>query len=122
MYTITNIVEDINRGCLAHNMVEDRFSYRIAFSINEGKKSSKRYIDTAYDDLWKTLENIIRNNLSLTNTVVITQTIVLINGRCVCLQSRSYSFSLEEFFLKIKGEDKDSSRNQRIVYSKYAIR
>lgn len=31
MFTISNIIEDIDRGCLANNMIEDRFSYRIIF-------------------------------------------------------------------------------------------
>lgn len=31
MFTISNILEDINRGCATHNMVEDCFSYRIIF-------------------------------------------------------------------------------------------
>ena len=35
MYTISNIIADIDRGCLSNNMVEDRFSYRIVFFVNE---------------------------------------------------------------------------------------
>ena len=105
MYTISDIVADINRGCTANNMTEDRFSYRIVFFVNEGDRGIKHYADTLYGSLRESLENIIRNNLSLTNSVVIAETIALKNGKSVRLQSRSYSFSLEEYFRQIKGEE-----------------
>ena len=69
MITITDILEDVDRGILANNMLEDKFSYRIIFFVNEGAGSVKRYIDTPYSDLRRSLENIIRGNLSLTNRV-----------------------------------------------------
>ena len=81
MYTISDILTDINRGCLANNM-----------------------IDCSYRDLRKSLENIIRGKLTLTNNIVIAETTVIKNGKCTCLQSRSYSFSLEEYFRRVKGE------------------
>ena len=31
MYTVSDILQDIDRGCLANNMVEDMFQYRIVF-------------------------------------------------------------------------------------------
>lgn len=34
MYTVSDILEDIDRGCMAHNMVENMFSYRIIFYVN----------------------------------------------------------------------------------------
>ena len=74
MYTISNILADIDRGCMAHNMVENRFRYRIIYFVNEGNNGSKHYIDTAYDGLRKSLESIVRSNLSLTNSVVIAET------------------------------------------------
>lgn len=119
MYTVSSIVADINRGCLANNMVEDKFSYRIIFFVNEGNISSKYYIDTAYNGLRKALENIIRNHLSLTNSVVIAETTVLKNGKCVCLQSKSYAFNLDEYFRKISGERTDRNRNGN--YNRYAM-
>lgn len=122
MYTVSDIITDINRGCMANNMIEDRFSYRIIFFVNEVNKGSKHYIDTMYSDLRKSLESIIKNNLSLTNSVMIVNTTVLKNGKCVYLQSRSYSFSLEEYFKRIKGECKDSNRNGNIMYNRYAVR
>lgn len=118
MYTVSDIITDINRGCVANNMVEDKFSYRIIFFVNEGKKGSKYYIDTAYSGLRKSLESIIRDYLSLTNNVVIAETTVLKNGKCVCLQSRSYSFSLDGYFRQISGEYGDSNRSGK--YSRYA--
>ena len=101
MYTVSDIITDINRGCIANNMVEDRFRYRIIYFVNEGNNGSKYYIDTAYNGLRKALENIIRSNLSLTNSIVIAETTVLKNGKSVCLQSRSYSFSLDGYFKQI---------------------
>lgn len=120
MYTVSNIIADINRGCMANNMVEDKFSYRIIFFVNEGNNGSKHYIDTSYGGLRKSLENIIRNHLSLTNSVVIAETTVLKNGKCVCLQSKSYSFSLDEYFRKISGGCND--KNENIMYGRYAVR
>ncbi len=122
MFTISNIIEDVSRGCTAQNMVEDKFTYRIVFFVNEGNKGSKHYIDTTYNDLRKSLESIIRNNLSLTNSVVITQTTALKNGKCVCLQGRSYPFSLDGYFKQISGECTDRNRSGSIVYSRYAGR
>ena len=122
MYTVSDIIADINRGCAVNNMVEDCFSYRIVFFVNEGNRSSKHYVDTAYDGLRGSLENIIREHLSLTNRVVIAQTTVLKNGKCVCLQSRSFAFSLEEYFERISGECRDDGRHGNIVNNRYAVR
>lgn len=121
MYTLSDILADIDRGCAAHNMVEDKFSYRIIFFVNEGNKGSKHYIDTIYEDLRKTLENIIKDHLSLTNRVVVAETTVRKDGKSVCLQSRSYAFSLEEYFKQIGGEQKDGSRNKNTVQHRYAV-
>lgn len=120
MYTVSDIIADINRGCTAHNMVENKFRYRIIYFVNEGNNGSKYYIDTAYNGLRNALESIIRNHLSLTNSIVIAETTALKNGKCVCLQSRSYSFSLDEYFRKISGGCKNNNRN--IMYGKYAVR
>lgn len=108
MYTVSDIITDINRGCMANNMVEDKFSYRIIFFVSDGNRSEKHYTDTMYDGLRKSLESIIRNYLSLTNSVVIAEATVLKGGRRVRLQSRPYSFSLDEYFRRIKGECKNS--------------
>ena len=107
MYTISDILRDIDRGCTAHNMIEDRFS--------------KRYVDTTYGNLRKALENIIRNNLTLTNTIVIAETTVLKDGKCIRLLSRSYLFSLDEYFKRINGERSDN-RCGYATYGKYAMR
>lgn len=120
MYTISNIIADIDRGCLSNNMVEDRFSYRIIFFVNENGKGTKRYIDTSYDDLRKSLESIIRGYLSVTNNIVIAETTALKNGRSVSLLSRSYIFSLEEYFHQIYGRCKSDSENRNITYGRFA--
>jgi len=120
MYTVSDIITDINRGCMANNMVEDMFSYRIIFFVNDENKGSKHYIDTIYGDLRKSLESIVRNYLSLTNNIVIAQTTVLNNGKCVCLQSKSYSFSLDEYFKQIGGGSR-SNRNENIICGRHAV-
>lgn len=121
MYTISDIIADIDRGCAANNMVEDCFSYRIIFYTNNGNKGSKHYIDTPYGGLREALENIIREHLSLTNSVVVAQTTVLKNGKSVSLQSRSYGFSLDEYFERIGGEC-GNDRRGNIMYGRYAVR
>ena len=122
MYTISDIIADINRGCIANNMVEDMFRYRIIFFVNEGDHSSKYYIDTPYNGLRRSLGNIIRSNLSVTNNLVIAETTVLKNGKSVCLQSRSCSFSLDGYFKQISGECRNSNRNRNIMCGRCAVR
>lgn len=121
MYTISYIIADINRGCLANNMIEDRFSYRIVFFVNENGRGTKHYIDSKYGDLRKSLESIIRGYLSITNNIVVAETTVLKNGKCVSLLSRSYVFSLDEYFKRINGEYKDNRQNQSIMFNRYAV-
>lgn len=48
MYTISDILMDIDRGCLANNMIEDRFTYRYQMD----KKQSKRL-------LWKIVHKLL---------------------------------------------------------------
>ncbi len=122
MYTVSDIIADINRGCTANNMVEDRFSYRIMFFVNGGNNSSRHYIDTSYNGLRKALESIIRDNLSLTNCVVIAETTALKHGKCVFLQKRAYSFSLDGYFKQISGECRNSGRNGNARYGRCAVR
>lgn len=121
MFTISDILQDIDRGITANNMVEDKFSYRIIFFVNEGNKSSKRYIDTMYGDLRKTLESIIKGHLSLINRVVVADTTVRKDGKSVCLQSRSYAFSLDEYFRQLSGESKGNSKRGNSMYNRYAV-
>lgn len=122
MFTISDIIADIDRGCMANNMIEECFSYRIVYFINENGKGTKYYTDTLYGGLRKALENIIRNNLSVTNNVVIAQITARKDERCVYLQSRSYSFSLDGYFRQISGENKDSIRNGAVMYGRYTAR
>lgn len=104
MYTISDILMDIDRGCMVHNMVEDKFSYRIVYFVNDGNDGIKHYLDTSYGNLRKALESIIKSNLSLTNTVVIAETTSLMHRKCIRLQSRSYAFSLDGYFSQINGD------------------
>ena len=113
----SDILMDIDRGCVANNMIENCFTYRIIYFVNEGSNGKKFHVDSSYRDLQKSLESIIRKNLTLTNNIVIAETTVLKRGKCTCLQSRSYSFDLEEYFKRIKG-DKVGNRNN---YYRYAV-
>ena len=84
--------------------------------MNEGEKGTKHYTDTSYSNLRKALEGIIRNQLTLTNNIVIAETTALKNGKRVCLQKRSYVFSLDEYFRRLNGEMKDKSRKGNTWY------
>lgn len=101
MFTISDILQDVNCGILAHNMVESCFSYRLVYFINFENESEKHYTDTRYDGLRTTLENIIRGNLTTTNSIVLAAVTARKNGEIVSLLSRSYPFSLNEYFQKI---------------------
>lgn len=113
MYTISHIIEDINRGCAVHNMVEDLFSYRIVYYIHEKGIGRKHCVDTTYGNLRKTLENIVRENLSLQNTVVVAQTTTRKDRECIRLQSQPYNFSLEGYFTQLTGKSKKGSTTYR---------
>lgn len=111
MVTISNIITDIQRGIVAHNMIEDKFSYRVVYYINDNGKGTKHYIDTSYENLRKSLEGIIRENLSTTNSVVIPAVTVWKNGEVVSLLSRAYGFSLDGYFQQIVGEKEKEYKN-----------
>ena len=119
MYTVSDIVADIGRGCIANNLNEDMFRYRIIFFVNAPEKGSKHYVDAPYGGLRKALEDIIRDHLSLTNNIVIAETTVLKDGKSVCLQSRSYPFSLMGYFERISGEGREGSSKGRVLYGRY---
>lgn len=106
MFTISNILQDIQRGIFANNMVENMFTYRIIYFVNENGIGRKYYIDVLYENLRRSLENIIRGNLTTTNNIVIAATTTLINGKTISLLSRSYVFCLDDYFRKLNGEYK----------------
>ena len=120
MYTISSIFEDISRGCVANNLNEEYFSYRIIFFINENGIGTKHYVDTSYGGLRKALENIIRGNLTTTNAVVLAAVTVRKNEETISLLGRSYAFSLEGYFHQIYGRCKNDSGNRNIMYGGYA--
>ncbi len=111
MYTISNILSDIGSGTLANNMIETCFSYRIIYFVNENGKGKKFYVDTSYAGLREALENIIRENLSTTNTVVLAAITARKSGETVSLLSRSYPFSLGGYFQQICGEKEKDDIN-----------
>jgi hypothetical protein len=118
MHTVSDILSNIDAGILAQNMMENMFSYRIIFFVNEESNGTKHYIDTTYGNLRKSLENIIREHLSVTNSVVIAAVTVRKNGESVSLLGRSYAFSLDGYFQKIceeKVENTNSSYGRRMA-------
>ena len=122
MYTVSSILNDVDRGIVAHNMIENYFSYRVVYFINFENRSEKHYIDTRYDGLRETLENIIRRNLTTINTVVISAVTVRKNGESVSLLNRAYGFNLSEYFRQICEESMERNRSGKISYNRYAVR
>lgn len=122
MYTVSSILNDVDRGIVAHNMIENYFSYRVVYFINFENRSEKHYIDTRYDGLRETLENIICRNLTTTNTVVISAVTVRKNGESVSLLNRAYGFNLSEYFRQICEESMERNRSGKISYNRYAVR
>ena len=106
MFTISSIISDIQRGILANNMIEHAFSYRLVYFVNFGNRGEKHYLDTSYADLRDVLENIIRGNLTTTNSVVLAAVSVRKNGEVISLLSRAYPFSLSGYFEQICCETK----------------
>ena len=51
MNTISDILMDIDRGCLANNMIEDCFTYRIVYFVNEGNNGKKYYLDSSFTEI-----------------------------------------------------------------------
>lgn len=88
----------------------------------ESGAETGHYIDTPYDGLRRTMENIVRNHFSETNSVVIPEITALKNGRRIHLQSRMYSFSLDGYFKQISGENRNGNRYRNIVCGRYAGR
>lgn len=109
MFTISNILNDVDSGILAHNMMENMFSYRLVYFVNSVSGNKKYYVDASYDSLRATLENIIKKNLTTTNCIVIATVTTLKDGKCISLLSRSYAFSLNEYFQRIcETKEKDN--------------
>lgn len=68
-------------------------------------------MDTSYDGLRTALENIIRGNLSLANSIVVAETTVRKRGESVSLLSRAYPFSLNRYFDQIIGKKENEYVN-----------
>lgn len=117
MFVVSDIIADIDRNCMIHNMNENKFTYRVVFFINDGNKGTKHYVDTTYEKLRRSLEDIIRENLSTTNSIVIANVTTLKGGKSIFLLSRSYAFCLDDYFQKLNGEYK-SRGNYEDTYRK----
>ena len=115
MNTVADIVKDISRGCTANNIVEEKFVYQIIFYINANGRGCQRTVDCYYRELRRVLEEIIKDNLTLTNNIVIANTVARKNGKWVQLQSKGYYFSLEEYFKLIRGDGQGN--RERLGYA-----
>lgn len=118
MYTISDVLRDIDRGCMVHNMKEECFSYKLIYFVNENGVGTKHYVDTSYSGLREMLEKIIRENLSMTNKITIANVTTLKDGKSMCLLSRSYSFSLDGYFRQIIGKCKGKNDYENTIYRK----
>ena len=116
VYTISDILQDIQRGIFANNMNENKFTYRVVFFVNNGSKGTKHYIDTSYENLRRSLENIIRGNLTTTNNIVIAAVTTIKNRKCICLQSRSYGFCLNEYFDRVTERHEIENKKKNTIY------
>ena len=104
MYTVSDIITDIDRSCLSNNMIEDYFTYRLVYFVNSENGNKKYYVDASYGNLRAALETVIRKNLKTTNCLVVAAVTTLKNGKCISLLSRSYPFSLDGYFKQIVGK------------------
>lgn len=111
MNTISDILHDVARHCLANNMIETCFSYRLVYFVNSENGNVKHYVDTSYDGLRTALENIIRGNLTTTNSIVVSAVTTRRNRENVSLLSRSYKFSLNRYFQWLNGEKEYINRD-----------
>lgn len=121
MYTISSILADIDRHCIINNLNEGSFSYRIAYYINEGNTGRKYYADAAYKDLRKAMERIVRDNLTLENSISISGVTVQKNGKCVYLLSRVYKFNLCDYFQQITGKGRTGNKKRHASYGGYVV-
>lgn len=123
MYTVTDILQDTQRGCALYNMVEDKFSYRLVYFINERNgKSTKHYHDSTYGNLRKALENIIRGNLTTTNTIVLADVTTRKSGKTVSLLSKSYGFCLNEYFDRVTEQYEIGNKKRNTIYGNVIYR
>lgn len=116
MFTVSDILQDVERHCAVYNMIENKFTYRLVYFINAKNGNEKRCIDTQYDGLRIALENIVRRNLTATNSIVIAAITARKDGEVISLLGRSYGFSMEEYFKRLTGK----SKKRNIIYNGYA--
>lgn len=111
MFTLTDILQDLNRGCMVHNLNEDKFTYRIVYFVNGECNRRKYYKDTTYRNLRYSLEHIVKENLGVENTVVLAAITTRKDGKTVQLLNRTYKFDLKEYFCWIIGEKRKKYKN-----------
>ena len=117
MYTTYEIMLDFERGCLAHNIIEDRLIYRISYYVNRNRVGRKYHCIVSYDEMQQTIVGIIKKHLTWETDVVITGITARKGTETMKLLSRSYPFSLEKYFEYIEGRAtyEKINRNRKTV-------
>lgn len=117
MYTTYEIILDFKRGCLAHNIIEDRFIYRISYYVNRDRVGIRHHCTACYGELQQAIVGIIKKHLTWETDVVITGITARKGTETIKLLSRSYPFSLEKYFAYIEGSayHEKINRNRKTV-------
>lgn len=117
MYTTHEIMLDFKRGCLAYNIIEDRFIYRISYYVNRDRVGRRYYCTVSYDEMQQAIVGIIKKHLTWETDVVISGITAKKGTETMKLLSRSYPFSLETYFAYIEGRatHEKINRNRKTV-------
>ena len=112
MLTIKEIISDVERGCLANNIVEEKFLYHISYCIKRGEVRKKQYCTADFRGMQQAIAEIIKKNLTLENDIVITDISTNKGAEKIRLLRRSYPFSLEKYFEIIEGRANNGKINR----------
>jgi len=99
MYKISQIVQDCVNGCTANNLIEDYMHFMINYYVNTEHGQGTKYRCFVYNiqDLEVNLYHIIRENISPTTDVVITDITVKDSGEIIRVNPKNYSYSMDYF-------------------------
>lgn len=109
MHKISEIVQDCIRGCWAVNADEKKMHFNINYYVNSAFGSGEKYYLFVYkvEDLEDALFNIIRNNVTAENDVVISDITIKHMDEIISVNKHSYPYGINsyiknEFLKKIK--------------------
>lgn len=99
MTKIKQIVQDCINGCTANNVDELRMHFNINYYVNSAHGQGKKFYCFVYkvSDLEENLYNIIRDNLTKDNDVLITDITVKHNSDIIRVNKSNYPYSLSYF-------------------------